>query len=168
MNDFNYYWRKIPNKQGLLMFAGLTVFFLLMRAFGLAHSYWLRALNIFVVFFFIRQAIMGYHKKIKASYYEDFFDYFKIGIRTSFIGIGAFAVFLAVYLDLIDPAFMEELQDQESFGGLITPVSVSFLIFLEGMASSFVCSYAIIQIKKSRTVEKPEEKKESLHKEAHS
>lgn len=153
MNDFNYYWRKIPNRQGLFMFLALTAFFLLMRAFGLAHSYWLRTLNIIVVFIFIRQAIETYRSKIKASYYEDFFDYFKIGIRTSFIGIGLFAIFFALYLDLLDVAFMEQLQQYESFGGLITPVSVSFLIFLEGMASSVVCSYAIIQIRKSRTVE---------------
>lgn len=68
-----------------------------------------------------------------------------------------FSVFLLVYLGFIDVIFMDELQKYESFDGLINPVNVSFLIFLEGMGLSFICTYVAIQIQTSRTVDVPME-----------
>ncbi len=155
MSNFDIHWRKIPRTYGLILFGLFTLYFLLMRTVGLGHEYWLRSLNIVWLLLGVFGAIRAYKKNSTASVFDEFFDYFKIAMRTSLIGIGLFAIFLALYLDLLDPAFMADLQEYESFGGLISPVSVSFLIFFEGMASAFVCSYLAIQLLKTRTVEKP-------------
>jgi len=155
MSTFDKYWRKIPNRYGYILFALLTVYFLAMRFAGLGHVYWLRATNLVIVFFIIRASILNYKKNSDASYYESFFDFFKIAIRTAFIGIGLFAIFMALYLDQVDLAFMEEIRTVEKISPYISPVSAAFLIFIEGMGSAFVCSYLAIQILKNRTVDRP-------------
>lgn len=159
MNTLQNNQSAIARKYGLWLFVLFTAFFLVMRLAGLAHVYWLRSLNVVWLFLGIIAALRAVKRTYEVSIYENFFDYFKVAMRTAFIGIGLFAIALAVYLDLIDPAFMAELQAYESFGGLISPVSASFIIFIEGMASAFVCSYVSIQLLKTRMVEKPTETK---------
>lgn len=157
MSDLKFQLRRISKRNGLILAVVLAAFFLIMRAVGLGHNYWMRSLNFIFVFAAILASIKGFKKASGKPYYEEFFDLFKVGIFTSLVGIGIFSIFLVVYLGFIDVAFMDELQKYESFGGLINPVSVAFLIFLEGMGSSFICAYVAIQIQKSRTVDRPVE-----------
>ncbi len=167
MSTFDKFWKTIPAKNGLIMFLALAGFFLLMRAVGLAEVHWLRALNVIFVFILVRNAIQAYHKRAGASYYDDFADFFWIGVRTSLMGIALFAAFMAIYLDKLDPQFMAQLRVEESFGGEITPVSAGVIIFIEGMASALICTFVLIQLMKSRTVEIPSEEKVTLKKEIH-
>lgn len=168
MSTFDRFWRTVPTRNGLFLFIALTAFFLLMRAVGLAEIYWLRSLNIVFVLIFLRNAIVDYKKKSGASYYDDFSDMFLIGLRTSFIGIGLFAVFMAIYLDQLDKAFMDQLAVMESFGGQVTAVSAAFIVFVEGMVSALACAFVLIQLLKSRTVEEPAKSEATLRKEARS
>ncbi len=151
-------------KNGLIMFVSLLAFFLLMNALGLAGTHWLRALNVIFVFVLIRNAIRTYMNHLGNNHYDDFGDFFWIGIRTSLLGIGLFAAFIAIYLDKLDPQFMADLAVKESFGGEITPVSASVIIFIEGMASALICTFAYIQLVKSKTSEQPNKQSESLRK----
>lgn len=135
------------------MFGGLTAFFLIMRLVGLAEIYWLRAFNFVIVLIFLRNSIVSYKHESNTTYYDDFTDMFRIGVRTSFIGIGLFAVFLALYIDQIDKPFMASLAVKESFGGQITAVSAAFIVFVEGMVSALAGSFVLIQLFKAKTVE---------------
>lgn len=153
MSSFDKLSRTIPTKNGLFMFGGLTAFFLIMRLVGLAEIYWLRAFNFVIVLIFLRNAIVSYKNESNTTYYDDFTDMFRIGVRTSFIGIGLFAVFLALYLDQIDKPFMASLAVKESFGGQITAVSAAFIVFVEGMVSALAGSFVLIQLFKAKTVE---------------
>lgn len=164
MSTFSKLWKTIPVRNGLLMFAALVGFFLLMRALGFAGTHWLRALNVVFVFILIRNAISTYRQKSGGSYYDDFADFFWIGVRTSLLGIGLFAAFVAIYLDQLDQQFMADLAVNDSFGGEITPVSAGVIIFVEGMASALICTFAYIQLVKSKTKEEPTKQQSSLRK----
>lgn len=153
MSTFDKLSRTIPTKNGLFIFGGLTAFFLIMRLVGLAEIYWLRSLNLLIVLVFLRNAILSFKHESHSNYYDDFTDMFRIGLRTSFIGVGLFSVFLALYLDQIDTPFMESLAVKESFGGQITAVSAAFIVFVEGMVSSMAASFVLIQLFKTKTVE---------------
>lgn len=155
MSDFDKYWRKIPNRYGVLLAAALVGYFLLMRALGLGHVYWLRALNALILFFTVRAAILNYRRESTENMYDDFFNFFKIGMRTAFIGIAAFAVFIAIYLDILDPNFLNEVRQVEKLSPYLTPVTAAGIVFIEGFGSAFVCTYLVIQISKRKTVEKP-------------
>lgn len=162
---FNKFWR-MTNVHGLILFGALAGFFLLMRALDLAHIFYLRSLNIVWVIIVVWSVIKAYRKMAGASYYEDFFDYFTMAFRTGLVGIGLFAAFLAIYLDQLDPAFMERLEELEDAGGVMSPVIAAFTIMLEGLASVIIVAFSIIQLQKSRTVEHPERKSGHLKKEA--
>lgn len=164
MSNFSKLWRTIPVKNGLIMFICLVAYFLLMRVLGYAGLHWLRALNVIFVFLLIRNAISTYKNNAGASYYDDFADFFWIGVRTSLLGIGLFAAFIAIYLDKLDPQFMADLAINESFGGEITPVSAGVIIFIEGIASALICTFAYIQLVKSKTSEEPTKESGTLRK----
>lgn len=155
MSRFDKYWRKIPNKYGIILMAALIGYFLIMRLLGVGHEYWLRVFNAVILFFCIRGAIKAYKVRTSARFYEEFFDFFKIGMRTGFIGIAGFTAFVAIYLDVIDPVFMTEVRELETLSPYLTPVTAAGIIFIEGFGSSFICSYLAIQIMKRSTVEKP-------------
>jgi zinc transporter ZupT len=154
MSNFDKQWRKIPTRYGLGLMGALIGYFLLMNATGFGHDYWLRALNALILFSIVRGAIKAYKDSSDADYYNDFFNFFKIGMRTALLGVAGFAVFVALYLDVIDPAFLVEVQTQEKISPYLTPVTAAGIVFIEGFGSAFICSYLVIQILKKSTVEK--------------
>ncbi|WKV13905.1 DUF4199 domain-containing protein [Marivirga harenae] len=134
---------------GILVFIGLTAYFLIMNAIGLEHNLELRALNIIImgagVFFSI--------KSIKKK--NENFDYFKgigTGMLTAVSSSLAFAIFIFIYL-LSNPEFLQEIKEVEPFGNYLNAFLISFIIIMEGAGSGFFLSFGIMQWYKKRTPE---------------
>lgn len=130
-------------KYGGFMALALVGFFLLMKAFGLEHNLELRALNLFILFSFVLMSIDHYEKKS-----PDNFVYLKgmgLGLLTSVVGVLIFATLVILYITVINPAFMEVIQQNEPFGDFLNPLLVGCTIVIEGMASGFLATYAIMQ-----------------------
>ena len=153
MSDYLRYGLSISRKNGLFLAAFLTVFFLAMRALGLAHEYYLRVFNALILILLIGRGILSYRSKLEDKHYGTFFDLYRISLRTAFIGVALFSVFLAIYLDQIDPAFMQEIQEVESPVPFMSPVMAAGIVFIEGFGSSLIFSYLVIQFLKKPTVE---------------
>lgn len=157
MSNFKKHLQSISIRYGLVLFALLMIYFFSMNALGLGHNYWLRALNFIFLFFTLRAAILKFKGVSQRNFYEDFFDFYKIGLSTAVTGIGMFAIFIAIYLDVINPQFLEEMKSIEKLSPYLNSVSAAVILFVEGVGSAFICTYLIISIQKSRTVEKPQE-----------
>lgn len=157
MNDFKKQQRNISIRYGLILFGLLMAYFFIMNAVGLGHNYWLRAFNFIFLFFTLRAAILKFKKQAGRNLYEDFFDFYKIGLGTALIGIGLFALFIAIYFDMINPGFLEEMKNIERLSPYLTSVSAAVILFVEGFVSAIICTYAIINMQKSRTVESTKE-----------
>lgn len=155
MSTINTNWKGIAIKHGIYLMLGLIGFFLLMLATGLAHVYWLRVLNAFILYFIVQAAIKNFKSRSRASYYEDFLDFFRVGMITGIIGIIGFVVFIALYLDVINPAFMEEVRTIEKLSPYLTPITAAGIVMIEGIGSTFICCYLAIQYQKRSTVETP-------------
>lgn len=155
MTETNTNWRSIAIKYGLILMGGLIGYFLLMLAFNLGHNYWLRVFNALILYFVIQAAIKKYKSVSKSNFYEDFIEFFRVGMSAGVIGILGFVVFIAIYLDLIDPAFMQEVKDMETLSPYLTPVTAAGIVLIEGVTSTFICSYLVIQFQKRSTVERP-------------
>lgn len=153
MSDYLRFGKPISKRNGLLLTGFLILFFLAMRALGLAHEYYLRVFNAVILMLVIGLSILRYRSSLKEERYGSFFDLYKLALRTSFIGVATFSVFLAFYLDLIDPTFMMEIQEQESPGPYMSPISAAGIVFIEGFGSSFIFSYLVIQLLKKPTVQ---------------
>jgi hypothetical protein len=135
---------------GALMALALAGFFMLMKAFGLEHNLELRALNLFILFSFVLMSIKHY-KKIN----PENFIYFKgmgVGLLTSVIGVLTFASLVILYITVLDPQFMEIIKANEPFGDFLNPLLVGSTIVIEGMASGFLATFAVMQYYKSSRI----------------
>lgn len=134
---------RIGIKYGVLMALALVGYFLLMKAINLEQNLELRVFNLIILSSFVLIAIDKY-KKMKGVH----LTYLKgvgLGLLTSVVGVFIFASLVLLYVTLIDPVFMEIIKQNEPFGDYLTPLLVSIAILIEGMASGFIASFAIMQ-----------------------
>ncbi|ELR73656.1 hypothetical protein C900_02060 [Fulvivirga imtechensis AK7] len=130
-------------KYGILSAIAYILFFFLMQLVGLAHFYWLRALNYIFLFAGIFLAIREYKAKHVSTF--AYMNGIGVGIMTSVISTAIFAVFIAFYLGIIDPEFMQQIQRDEMFGQYLNPYIAGALIFLEGSMSGAFTAYVLMQ-----------------------
>jgi hypothetical protein len=126
------------------MAALLIGYFLSMKIFDLHKISELRVLNGLIVGALILKAIW-HVKKTDSSTGNNYLEGFGTGSLTSFIGITIFAIFLVIYLFFLDPGFMTYVQQNEPFGEYLNPLSVSFVILIEGMSSGVIMTFIMMQ-----------------------
>lgn len=141
------------NKQiiryGLLVFLGLTSYFLLMEAIGLVHNFNLRIFNAVILF----SGIFLFLRKFGKQKHNRPFSYLNglgSGLFVTIIGVGAFALFMAIYL-LINPDFMVQVRETEPQGIYLNVPAIVMLILIEGLASGILFTYTSMQYMKSKT-----------------
>lgn len=131
---------------GIMVFIGLTAYFLIMKAAGLEHNLELRSLNIFIMGAGVFYSI----KSIKNRNSD--FNYFKgigTGMFTAVSSSLAFAIFIFFYL-LSNPEFLQEIKNVEPYGNYLNAFLISFIIIMEGSGSGFFLSFGIMQWYKKR------------------
>ena len=137
---------KIIIKHAILITFLIGSFFLLCTLFGLEGNPYLRFLNLgFVIF--------GIYLAIKESIYKNgelkYLINLGIGIRTS-----AFAVILSVlsvmnYIQFINPDFINILNNSFLIGNNLSLPKIAITLAIEGMASSIIGSFIIMQYYKN-------------------
>lgn len=130
-------------KYGILSALAYILFFFLMQLLGLAHFYWLRALNYIFLFAGVFLSIKEYRKSHEHSF--AYMNGIGVGTMTAVISTAIFAVFIAFYLGLINPDFMDEIKKNEMFGQYLNPYIAGAAIFLEGSLSGSVTAYILMQ-----------------------
>ncbi len=141
---------KIVWKQSILIYIGIVSFFFVMKVFGLDNIVELRALNFIFVFF-------GVNKAIKLNIINngevDYLSNFSLGILTAVTALIMVILSLVIYLDFIDPGFLEVMQQVRVWGAQIDVLMVAFGIAVEGFASSVIISFILMQYWKRRFVD---------------
>ncbi len=148
---------RVGLKWGLITFLGLGAFFLTMKTLGLTHIIELRVLNAAIMFGGLWFSIKEYRRL------DVDFNYFKglgIGVLTALIASSIFTAFGILYLEVINPSFMQELKANEPLGFYLNPYLATFQIFIEGTASGFSISYAVMQFLKKPMLAEVKEVKE--------
>ena len=153
MDYFKQYGLRLSKLYGIALGLFLTAYFLSLRVLGLGHEYYLRVFLAFILFGVIYQVIRKFQAQFEAEKYGNFITYYRVAMRTAFIGIASFSVFLALYLDILDPAFMTEIKMLESGSPYLSPVSIASMVFIEGLGSAFVICYTAIQLLKKPCTE---------------
>lgn len=141
-------FEKVGFKWGFIVFILLSAYFGILQLLDFVHILELRLFNGAIMYFGIYMAI----KEFKASPNE--FTYFKglgSGIVTSFVATIAFTLFGFGYL-MINPAFMMEIKEKEPLGFYINEYGAVIQIFIEGIASGCLMSYANMQFFKIPTL----------------
>jgi hypothetical protein len=143
---------RIPQSYGLRVGIGLTAYFLVMHILGYSENVELRLLNLLILVAGVYLAL----KKFKQSH-EDHLNYFRAlitGVATGAIGSLIFAVFLFAYMKL-DPALMQHIAEKEPMGRYLNPYIASFIVALEGLFSSLLVTFILINFVNTDEVNEP-------------
>ena len=138
-----YSIEKIGLKYGVYAALAYTAFFLLMQIVGMAHFYWLRALNYVFLFAAVFFAIKEYRDQHKFNF--AYLSGIGVGVLTSIISCLIFAVFICVYLENINPAFMTSIKENEMFGQYLNPYMAAAALFVEGSFSGVTTTFILMQ-----------------------
>ena len=137
---------KIIIKHALLITLLIGIFFLLCTLFGLEGNPYLRFLNIgFVIF--------GIYLAIKESIFKNgeskYLINLGIGIRTSAFAVILSVIGVIIYIQFIDPDFINIMNNSFLIGGNLSIPKIAITLVIEGMASSIIGSFIIMQYYKN-------------------
>jgi len=99
---------------GFIIFVGIGIYFLSMEVMGLSDIFFLRLLNVFIIFY-------GINRTIKANIYDGQNDYlFNLtsGALTAFVGVILSIIGLNIYIHIRGgDAYIKTLSEAFLFGG---------------------------------------------------
>jgi hypothetical protein len=137
---------KIIIKYALLITLLIGAFFFLSKLLGYAGNEFLRFLNLLFV-------LLGIHEAIKVSIFKNketnYATNLGLGIATSALAVLFSIIGVVVYTEVINPEFFSTLQSSFLIGGELSMAEIIFTLALEGMASSVVGSFIIMQFYKN-------------------
>jgi hypothetical protein len=135
---------------GILIFMGIGIYFLTMELLGLSDIFLLRLLNIFIVIYFLNKTIKSNFKEGKTNYLDNLIS----GTLTSLIGVILSVIGLLIYLSFRGgDVYLSKLSGNFLFGGG-SPTMNQYCIGLlfEGIASSIIITFTLMQFWKSKTI----------------
>lgn len=135
--------RKTEFKNGVVIFIGIGIFFLLMELLGLSDKLYLRFLNIFIVLYGITRTIKENYAKGNYEYVNNFMS----AMLTSVIGVFMSVLGLMIYIHARGAeGYLATLSDGFMFvGGEASVNEYCIGLLFEGIASSVIACLAMMQ-----------------------
>lgn len=137
---------KIIIKNAILITLLIGGFFFICKFFGLENNPYLRFMNLFFVVFGIRKAIITSIYTNKQTKYTTNLG---LGIQTAAIAVLLSIFGVIGYIELLNPEFLSKMNSSFLIGGDITLAELFFTLLIEGMASSVIGSFVIMQFFKN-------------------
>lgn len=138
--------KKVIITNALLISVLIGGFFFLSKFLGLADNGFLRFFNLVFV-------IIGIHQAIKTNIYTnkvtEFTTNLGVGIQTSALAVALSIIGVVVYLEVINPDFMQVIQNSFLIAGDLSLAEIILTLVLEGFASSVIGSFIIMQFYKN-------------------
>lgn len=137
-------------KNALKIVLGIVLYFFAMKLMGLENISELRFLNFLFVVWGINSAIKSnIHKNQDTFYISNLF----IGVATSILAVGIILIGLITYVSIIEPGFITVLEHSFLWGSNLSLPLIVFAIAIEGIASSVICSFILMQYWKNYKIE---------------
>ena len=131
--------KRLELTYGLYMLLGFVAFFFVMMGLGLYTNLNLRVLNILIHGTFAFLAMRAYRERNAEPF--EFLATFAVGFRTAMLAVIGFAVFQFLYLQFLNPGFMDYVHQNAIMGHSLTPAFASFFLVIEGFGVSVFTSY---------------------------
>ncbi|RYM33570.1 hypothetical protein ERX46_11575 [Brumimicrobium glaciale] len=135
-------------RNGLLLFAILGLYFLLLDALGWADNLFLRLGNYVFIFLMVNNTL-----KSAVKNGENYLSKLAVGIVTVFIAMTLGAISLFIYLQVLEPdleRYISPVIAANSYSGLCVA------LFIQSLASSMILVFILSQLYKNK---KPSEMK---------
>jgi hypothetical protein len=135
---------------GISIFVAIGIYFLLMDILGLSDVFILRLFNIVIVVYFLNKIIKSNYKSGKTSYLDNLIS----ASITSLIGVVLSVIGLMIYISFKGGNdYLSQLSANFLFGGGAPSMNQYCIgLLFEGIASSIVISFTLMQFWKSKTV----------------
>lgn len=133
---------------GLIIFIGIALYFLLIEALDLKDQIYLRLVNfVFVIY--------GVNRTIKSNYHDHINGYLTnllSGFITAMVGLILGLIAFMIYVEYKGgDAYLETFKDSYIFGGGDPSLyQFCFGLFIEGAAASMIVSFAMMQYWKDK------------------
>lgn len=138
--------RKIIIRYAILTTLMIGGFFLLSKLFGLQENPYLRFLNLFFVLIGIRQAIKV---NIEHNKETNYLSNLGLGLQTSALSVILSIIGVMVYVEYIDSEFLKVMNNSFLIAGDLSLAKIFITLLIEGMASSFIGSFMVMQFYKN-------------------
>ena len=134
---------KLPKElyNGILIFLGIAIYFLLMSVLGLSHVFYLRLLNGVFVFYGVKRTLEMNIKEGQASFVLNAVS----GMTTSIVGVSLSVLALLIYSYAKGgDAYVASLSESLLFGGNPSVPTYCICLMFEGIASSVVITLLLM------------------------
>ena len=127
-------------RYGFYLAISLVAIFMLMKALVLNGSIAYRIIDIAIIYFFVGRSLHFYHLHSVDDGQRNFRK-IGLGIITSFFGSFLFALFLLIYLSLMDEGYLNFLKETLPMGEYLNPFLIAFVVLIEGVAIGTLSAY---------------------------
>lgn len=132
---------------GVLIFGGISVYFLIMNALGYADLFYLRLFNVFFIFYGVNRTIEMNIAEGKNKFVNNAVS----AMVTSVIGVVLSIIGLVIYSYLKGgDAYVQSLSKTFLFGGNPSIEAYSICLFFEGIASSVIVTMLLMMFWNNR------------------
>ena len=141
---------KLPKElfNGILIFIGIAIYFLLMEFFGLSKILYLRALNAAFVFYGVSRTLKSNINEGKLGYVSNLIS---SGL-TAIIGVLLSVVGLLIYIySKGGNEYINKLSGEFLFGGKPSPNEYCIGVLFEGLASAVIVVFIAMQLWRNKT-----------------
>jgi hypothetical protein len=132
---------------GIIIWIGISIYFLLMKAFDLADLFYLRAFNILFIYF-------GANRTLKSNFTEGKLGFGKNAVsalQTALIGVFISISGLVAYSYMQGgDKYIESLSSSFLFGGDPTVMTYGVSLLFEGIVSAVIVTFTLMLFWKKR------------------
>ncbi len=141
---------KMPKEliNAILIFAGISVYFLLMEFFGLSKFLYLRILNAAFIYFGVNRTLRMNMAEGQFGYITNLLTAGTTALGGVFLSVGG--LFTYIYLRGGN-AYISNLSGEFLFGGNPTANEYCFGVLIEGIASSVIVVFVAMQLWRKKT-----------------
>jgi hypothetical protein len=140
---------KIPKEvyNGIIIWIGISIYFLAMKALNLADLFYLRALNILFIYYGANRVLRSNYKEGNTELPSNAISALKTGLIGVFISIGGLVSYS--YMQGGDK-YIESLSASFLFGGDPTVVTYGVSLLFEGIVSAVIVTFTLMLFWKKR------------------
>ena len=129
-------------RNGIVIFIGIGLFFLIIDFLGYADKNYLRILNAFIVLYGINLSIKTNIREGKSDYFYNLFSGFKTGVIGIVLGLVGLIVFIYIKGG---ESYVDKLSDTFFFGGDTSIIKYCSVLLFEGIASCLIGTFVLMQ-----------------------
>jgi len=133
---------KIIINNALKIYLGIVIYFFVMKLLGLENITKLRLLNFLIVVWGVNAAIK---QNIFKNHNNTYLTNLSIGFSTSVLAVISVAISLIFYVSFINDNLLYIMENSSVWAKNLTLGKVVFAILIEGLASSVICTFIIMQ-----------------------